>query len=217
MIRKSMMIAVLTATLLSSYDAFAQRYRERDADYFPRHEMYIQYGTPTLIEFVTMKDTRITDYDPVFEGEGESRNHKFTGVAGLGYNFFTTEKLSFGAYLGYSWTQADIYATKISGVPTNEFLYTSSMNNWCITAASSLIWWQQGSMELSSGVYLGVDIINESLSDVKRQGIDEADNRVKFAYHLTAAKFRWGETVGGFAELGFGYRGILNVGLSVKL
>jgi len=212
-----MIIAVLTATLLSSYDASAQRYRERDADYFPRHEMYIQYGTPTLIEFVTMKDTRITDNDPVLNRECESRNHKFTGVAGIGYNFSTTDRLSFGAYLGYSWTQADIYATKLLGAPVNELQYTSSMSNWCITAASSLTWWQQGSMELSSGVYLGVDIMNESLSDVKRQGIDKADNRVKFAYHLTAAKFRWGETVGGFAELGFGYRGILNVGLSVKL
>jgi len=212
-----MIIAVLTATLLSSYDAFAQRYRERDADYFPRHEMYIQYGTPTLIEFATMANNGIKDNDPILDRECESRNHKFTGVAGLGYNFYTTDRLSFGGYLGYSWTQADIYAIKLLGAPTDQLQYTSSMSNWCITAASSLIWWQQGSMELSSGVYLGIDIMNESLRDVAYPDIDEADNRVKFAYHLTAAKFRWGETVGGFVELGFGYRGILNLGLSIKL
>ena len=52
--------------------------------------------------------------------------------------------------------------------------------------------------------------------DVARSGI-EPNDRLHFSYHITAIKFRYGDMLGGFAELGFGYRGLVNLGLSIKI
>jgi len=209
-------IAVILAFF--SQNVSAQKYHERDFDYFPRHEMYLQYGTPSAIEFMGKTRNVINDPDPAYTRVCESRNHKYSGVAGLGYNFSTSPNLSFGIYGGFSWSQADFYTISEDGKPVKEFLtYRSSIKNWTVMADAHFAWWQEGSMELSSGIYLGACFIDESLTENKYPQWDKEDDRVMFAYHITAAKFRIGETVGGFAELGFGYRGILNIGLSIRL
>ena len=71
-------------------------------------------------------------------------------------------------------------------------------------------------MECSGALYLGASWQDESMVDVARSGI-EPNDRLHFSYHITAIKFRYGDMLGGFAELGFGYRGLVNLGLSIKI
>ena len=54
--------------------------------------------------------------------------------------------------------------------------------------------------------------VNSSLSETPK-----INDRAEVSYHLTAIKVRYGETIGVFAELGFGFRGLVNVGLSIKI
>ena len=77
-------LTAAAALLLMSSAAFAQKNMVRDVDYFPRSEIYLQYGTPSLMELTTI-------LSPNFHDEvtnGETRNHKFSGIAAIGYNFF---------------------------------------------------------------------------------------------------------------------------------
>ena len=212
------LISVIVMTVVLAQKGEAQSYKERDFDYFPRSEMYLQYGTPSAIEFLGKTRNVISDPDPLYSRVCESRNHKYSGVAGIGYAFSVSPVLSFGVYGGFSWSQADFYTLAENGTPVKEFLtYTSSIKNWTVMASGSYLWWRQGVMELSSALYVGATIIDETLSNNKYPKWDTEDDRVMLSYHVTAAKFRIGDVVGGFAELGFGYRGILNVGLSIKL
>jgi len=217
--KKILALSIMAVAAVSfSQKVQAQKYYERDFDYFPRNEIYLQYGTPSAIEFMGKTRNVIEDPDPTYSRTCESRNHKYSGVAGLGYNFSTSPNLSFGIYGGFSWSQADFYTIAEDGKPIQEYLtYRSQIKNWTVMASANFAWWQEGSMELSSGLYLGACFIDESLSENKYPKWDKEDDRVMFAYHVTAAKFRIGETWGFMAELGFGYRGILNIGLSVRL
>ena len=46
-------LAVLFFSIVT-VGAFAQIDRVRDSEYYPRNEVYIQYGTPTVMELVTV-------------------------------------------------------------------------------------------------------------------------------------------------------------------
>jgi len=216
--RISALAVIVVITAFFSQTTSARKYQERDFDYYPRHEMYIQYGTPSAIEFMGKTRSVVNDPDPNYPRVCDSRSHKYSGVAGIGYNFSVTPHLSFGLHGGFSWSQTDVYTTEENGKPVKEYLtYVSSIKNWTAMASCNFAWWQEGSMELSSSLYLGASFIDETLTENKYPAWDKEDDRVMLAYHVSAAKFRFGETVGGFVELGYGYRGILNVGLSIKL
>lgn len=209
---RSLITFSLLALLLSTTTAFGQKNRERDADYFPRNEIYIQYGTPTVLELVTtLKSPK--------QLSGETRNHIFTGVAGLGYNFLLRDRFMIGVYGGASYAKADIYYINEESSSSYK-LYGKGVMSYVGQLSASWIFYNEGSIQLSSGIYLGMAYWDEDITaytDKNTINIPHASDQFKFSYHLTACKFRWGETFGVFAELGFGFRGLVNAGLSVQL
>ena len=81
---KNRIIMVTVLALTASAVAGAQTGRVRDSEYFPRNEVYVQYGTPSVVELTTLLSSEYSS-----EGyDGDSRNHKFSGIAAVGYSFF---------------------------------------------------------------------------------------------------------------------------------
>lgn len=208
-------ITAAAALLLMSSAAFAQKNMVRDVDYFPRSEIYLQYGTPSLMELTTI-------LSPNFHDEvtnGETRNHKFSGIAAIGYNFFVHPRVSIGLDFGYGYGSSDMYISDVdefgpAGEP--EFMCKAVVMNYSCHLSGAFTYWQQGPMECSGALYLGVNYMDESVRDAVSDELEPNDH-LNFSFHITAVKFRYGDMVGGFAELGFGYRGLLNVGLSIKI
>ena len=201
---KNRIITVIVLALTASAVAGAQTGRVRDSEYFPRNEVYVQYGTPSVIELTN----------------GDSRNHKFSGIAAVGYNFFVHPRVSIGLDFGYGYGSADMYITDSELKPIVDpiFVCRSTISSYSAHISASYTYWQQGPMECSGSLYLGVSYQDESIVQGNEDYfIPEANDRLRFSYHITAVKFRYGETFGGFAELGFGYRGLVNVGLSIKI
>lgn len=196
----------------------AQIDREREYGYYPKNEIYIQYGVPSVQELVT---TLQVDYKSASGSyDGESRNHKFSGVGGFGYNFSISKKMALGVYGGVSYSSADLYITNMEDVNLKEPVMVCRSNIMCYTGqvSVSMTYWQRGAWECSGALYLGVAYLAESIDVHEGQYfIPTPDSRWKFSYHLTPVKFRYGNAIGVFGELGFGYRGLLNVGLSVKI
>ena len=197
-------ITAAAAILLISSSAYAQKNRVRDVDYFPLIDIYLQYGTPSIIELTTL-------LSPSFHDEltnCETRNHKFSGIAGIGYNFFVHPRVSIGLDFGYGYSSADMYMSEESEFgPAGEPQYV---------CRATIMNGQHGAMAGSGALDFGACWQDESRVDAVSDKI-EPNDRLHFSYHITAVKFRYGDMVGGFAELGFGYRGLLNVGLSIKI
>ena len=208
-------LTAAAALLLISSAAFAQKNMVRDVDYFPRSEIYLQYGTPSLMELTTI-------LSPNFHDEvtnGETRNHKFSGIAAIGYNFFIHPRVSIGLDFGYGYGSSDMYISDVdefgpAGEP--EFMCRAVVMNYSCHLSGAFTYWQQGPMECSGALYLGVNYMDESVRNAVSDELEPNDH-LNFSFHITAVKFRYGDMVGGFAELGFGYRGLLNVGLSIKI
>ena len=208
-------LTAAAALLLMSSAAFAQKNMVRDVDYFPRSEIYLQYGTPSLMELTTI-------LSPNFHDEvtnGETRNHKFSGIAAIGYNFFVHPRVSIGLDFGYGYGSSDMYISDVDEfgpVGEPEYMCRAVVMNYSCHLSGAFTYWQQGPMECSGALYLGVNYIDESIRNAVSDELEPNDH-LNFSFHITAVKFRYGDMVGGFAELGFGYRGLLNVGLSIKI
>jgi len=206
-----------------SFTADARRIRELDSDWFPRSEIYIQYGTPTLIE-LTSTLSKFRDIYGMNElyYSGESRNYVFTGVPAIGYKFSINERWAVGAYIGASMAKSDLWLTKVNNVELPEAirLYYSEVWTCAGMLDASILYWEEGTMSLSGQVYLGVAFQDEKISvydeQDKRYRIPGENDRWRFAYHITPMKFRIGDVCGFFAELGFGYRGLVNAGFSAR-
>lgn len=218
--RKIFTSALLFIILSSTFciESYAQKWRTKDSEYFPRNEIYVQYGTPTVIELATTISNPTISKDK----EADTKNHLFSGVAGLGYNFSITPALSVGIYGGYGYSSADIYARDVNSEDKFKAMYNSSISNFSGQLSGHWTYFQSGSLECSSGVYLGISYLDESLTplgsfDPNEPRFPKEKDIFKLAYHLTAVKLRYGEIIGGFVELGFGYRGLVNVGLSIKI
>ncbi len=207
---------MILLAMMTVVDSMAQISRVRDSEYFPRSEIYLQYGTPSVVELATKLNSRFSS-----EGyRGDSRNQKFSGIAAVGYNFFVHPRVSVGLDFGYGYGSADMYITDSESMPLEApiFVCRSTVNSYSAHVSASYTYWQQGPMECSGSLYLGVTYQDESIVRGNEDYfIPEANDRLRFSYHITAVKFRYGETFGGFAELGFGYRGLVNVGLSIKI
>lgn len=217
-------LLVAISIVLFTDTASAQRFKhakEIDAQYFPRHEIYIQYGTPTIMELVTML--------PAPKGfEADTRGQVFTGAPGLGYNFSFSEDFSMGIFAGYSYSKADVYTLDTAHKMPDQLLWAIGVHSYVGQLSANWVYFEQGDLELSTGLYLGVAYWDEDITFYKDKGILEglldedyvvphSNEYWKMSYHFTACKARYGNTFGVFGELGFGYRGLINVGLSVKL
>ena len=61
---------------------------------------------------------------------------------------------------------------------------------------------------------LGYFNTKSTLNSSSRRHVQERKNGV--AMHLTPIGIRYGKSFGGFAEIGAGYKGIVNFGVNVK-
>ena len=212
------LVAVIATFILSGQDAFARKYKhekEVDAQYFPRSEIYVQYGSPTILELVTMLKAPTS-----FEGY-ETTNQVFTGTPGVGYNFFLRDDLSIGIFGGYSFAKSDICKETSGNIGTR--LYSQGVKNYVGQLSANWTYFSVGPLTMESGLYLGVSYMDreitkaEGLSPELHNQLPKSNEQIKVAYHITACKLRYGNTFGIFGELGFGYRGLVNLGISIKL
>lgn len=182
-----------------------------DYMYYQRSEVYIQYGAPSIIE-VTGKlnnDTYI-EGDKNFKFEGT--DYKYSGIAAAGYNFYINPYFCAGLYFGMG-------EAEMSVTPKNSktVVYKNNIRSYTALAGLSWIYYRDGIWEVSSGVWLGACCKDEHISKKTSDFIPQETDKTVVAYNFTACRVRIGSgTLGGFAELGFGYKGIFNAGLSVK-
>ena len=216
---------IAIVAMLSTDAVFAQRSRherELDALYYPRHEIYVHYGSPTVMELVTVLPAPK-------EFRADTKDQVFSGAPGIGYNFSLNKKFSLGVFGGYSYSKANIYALPpVESSAKEILLYGKGVRSYVGQISANWTYLNEDDLELSTGLYLGVAFWDEDVHFYADKGILEgyitedfvfphSNEQLKVSYHFTACKVRYGDTFGVFGELGFGYRGLVNVGLSIKL
>ncbi|MBE9483471.1 MAG: hypothetical protein IMY74_01420 [Bacteroidetes bacterium] len=137
---------------------------------------------------------------------------KSSGNISLGYNRFLKDWLKVGitaSYVHYT-VQKEYTFASVGSVHTVE--WRDAFISGLLSADFHYL--RKKNISMYSGVSAGICFV--------RSDILEGDSMIKmedsniFAYHLNAIGVRFGHSVGFFLETGFGYKGILNGGLSFK-
>ena len=206
------LITAAVAGLVSmSSQRLAAQYHPYDYITYDKHEVFLQYGAPTFQELSTQirKETFVgrdgNTYVP--------SRFVYTGVAALGYNYYTSPYMSLGGYLGLSAAMMEMAKSS-----TQKAVFKSSVLS--ITGLATVYWiyYRAGLWELSAHAAAGLTrwMDEQEMIVSGSQDVSSDTRKWRFAYHLSPLRVRWGSNFGVFADLGFGYKGVANAGISVR-
>ncbi len=205
------LIAAVATLMAISAQQLAAQYHPYDYITYDKHEVFLQYGAPTFQELSTQirKETFVgrdgNTYVP--------SRFVYTGVAALGYNYYTSPYMSLGGYLGLSAAMMEMAKSS-----TQKAVFKSSVLS--ITGLATVYWiyYRAGLWELSAHAAAGLTrwMDEQEMIVSGSQDVSSDTRKWRFAYHLSPLRVRWGSNFGVFADLGFGYKGVANAGISVR-
>ncbi len=201
----------VAASLTATAQTHTEAYDPYDYITYTHHEFFIQYGAPTFQELSTQirKETLAAKDGNLYVPAG----FVYTGVAALGYKYYTSPYMSIGGYLGISAAMMEMAKLNTS-IP----VFKSSVMSITGLVTVNWIYYRAGLWEISAHAGAGLTrwMDQQVMVSQTPPDISQDSARWRFAYHLSPFHVRWGGTLGIFADLGWGYKGVANAGLSVK-
>lgn len=173
-------------------------------------ELTLGYGVASTNAIV---DVLSNDFIlPAFTGGlHETKNQTYSGASYINFSYAIKNDFLIGAEVVYERISKDIY----SGT-TNEGRQID--NSFTIGANAKYSYISNPKFRMYSGLAGGYNIIQANF-DPEKGSTSKATkgNKGAFGYHLTAFGFRYGKKAAVVAELGFGYKGIINIGFNYQL
>ena len=197
---------ILIVLLISGLGLHSQSY-ERSYDH---HDISIGYGLFIPDQFKNVGSAMLDDRYP-------DKRYVRDEYSSIGAFFVTyrhilnNEVMLIGVTAGYSSSKAKIY---------NVGQFEGDLSRQFITVA---VEWEyryvnQGPVQVYSGLGLGFTYGTESLTPPPEpETSSQTGNISSIAYQVNAVGVRVGKKFAGFAEFGYGYKGIVNLGFSVQL
>lgn len=133
-------------------------------------------------------------------------NASGSGLYGIGYNYFIYKGLKLGVSAQYA--RYDVGRSFTNGLTANE------TDTWFTILLEPKGQWVDGRVaQLYSGFGLGASFYKSEGRSSSREEV--FTNRMTiFSFQATPIGVRFGRAVGAHLELGFGYKGLINVGVS---
>jgi len=179
------------------------------AQSYNHHEFTLSYGVLTPDRFYTFKSSILDDQLP--DSRYIRDNYKSSGNVFLTYRFVSlNEFLMWGGTVGYGVSSSEVYYLgQKQGVMNRQFM----------TGAFELQYRyvNDGAFQMYSGIGVGLTVGKEQFT-TETEGMS-SDNRTMIlpGYQINLAGVRFGKRLGVFLELGYGYKGIMNVGIAYSV
>ncbi len=130
------------------------------------------------------------------------------GMVGLGYRYHIN-RFGLGMDLGYSTAKEELFKKSKDVKPFE----TSKIRRYFVMPTASFSYYKKNHIDLYGAAGAGA-IYETTKKDIKDA---KTENKTIFAYQVTPIGLRVGnETIGGFLELGYGQKGLINAGISFK-
>lgn len=141
-------------------------------------------------------------------------DEKMTMVFGLGYRY-SIHRFRVGADLGFA--QA---SSKLALAGEKAPSITEKGLNFLVLPTAEFVYFKRNLFELYGGASVGVDLVRQSESKLDEKGKSASEKNslsANLAYQVNPIAFRVGnDRIGGFMEAGFGHKGFLTAGVSLK-
>ena len=144
-------------------------------------------------------------------GNYDVYDHKNTGPVSVHPKYYISDRIKLGLNLTFEQQKEK---TKDNGQNTGKI----KSNYYSFMPSFTYNYWQRDNCQVYGCLSLGAGIENSTFSPVNKETYSEkTDNSLQFAYQVSVFGIRYGKKVGVFMELGYGYNGIFQAGLSYNL
>lgn len=188
---KATVMVIALSLLVFSATVQAQEYR---------NDISFSLGVAT---FPDMAETT-KDIGGIFIIGGLFRQESKSVTPAIVFNYgrFIKEDLRLGFTFGYQKFEVEHFVADYSS-------FTSEISYYNFMVRGDYTYFRREWVQLYSGAGLGLAVVMEEDVDEK-----ETETEYWFAFHVNALGVRVGKRVAGFAELGFGFNGILAAGVT---
>lgn len=165
------------------------------------HEIYLGIGTISRPYGVDVFGHYIQ--------KGAWGTHETYGTYHLGYKLHITPRQSLGLNYVYERQQ---HHTEHSGDPMDKTI-THATNEYHTLMADMTQYWKKGKwVNLYSTLGLGACFFSKTYPKYP----ERYEQHIRLAYQITPLGIRVGKALSGFAEIGYGYKGVFCGGLSYR-
>ncbi len=135
-------------------------------------------------------------------------NKVFRGPLYVNYNYAIKDQLMIGGTVTYSKITRDVFLSKIS-------LGEQINNIFTIGLESNYRYISNRSFQMYSGLGLGYSVnFSKSRSNSGKKDSRRGQTNSNLNFHLTGIGLRFGKKIAGYFEIGLGYKGVYNLGIS---
>jgi hypothetical protein len=168
-----------------------------------KHDLSVSYGVLSIDQLADILTDVLTIV--ITLGTFSKNDVKYTGVPFLTYHFSANSRFGFGAAVG-GYSSSGILQV------TGDDVGTFKERNYIGAVELDYHWVMRPGFQLYSGAGFGVRYRRGTYVTTET----DAFNKLLPTFHLNALGVRFGRTVGFFAELGAGYKGILSAGVNAQ-
>lgn len=139
-----------------------------------------------------------------------SRNQKYSGASYINYSYAIKDNFMIGLEAAYERITKDTYVSKTK-------VADQTNNALSMGASARYNYISNPKFRMYFGLAAGYITVQAKSEPVKGSGYKaEKGNTGQFGYHITGLGFRYGKKAAVIGELGFGYKGILNIGFNYQ-
>lgn len=169
-----------------------------------KHEIRLGAGIWSTTEIVNIFSDAVAT--GLTAGSYKSDNATYSGAFHLGYKYSTSERIAIGGTFVYENSSSDAYFN-------NELSGRFKNNYYTLAAEMDYNYVKKKFFSLYGVLGAGATLYGQKYT---ADGKNYSDNMIGFNYQFSPLCIKLGHKIGGFAELGFGYKGILCVGIFTR-
>jgi len=192
--------AILVILFLFSFSVLQAQEKER------RHDISLGYGIVNTDEVIGIGASVFTTI--ITLSNANQTNMKWSGLYNLGYKYRFGKMFPVGIAVGYEQLSSD-WTDKDQVV-----MATEKGQFYTVMIRGSIRYINKRVFQMYSGLSVGYTFVNYVLTEDDGTKNESSSNH--FNGQINLIGLRVGTMVGGFLELGFGAKGIVNLGLSCQ-
>lgn len=171
-----------------------------------RHDVSLSYGLVTIDQMADVLEDVLLIV--ITLGSFYKDDMTFTGAPFLTYHYSGNSRFGFGPAVGGYQSKGTLFNNI-----TEEAVGPFKETNIVAALEFDYRWIMKKSFQLYSGAGIGARFRKGTYTS-----LDETETYTKTlpTFHINALGFRFGGKVGFFGELGAGYKGVINLGLSAQ-
>ena len=178
---------------------------------YPHHEIYAGVGLFNDNQLFSMFGDVLGTIFTLGQAVQPNKYSAFT--PSVGYKYWFNKRIGLGAHFAFDWNSVKvIHRPDIIGDYHNADTVIHKRYFYTIAIDATFNYMYKPACQLYGNIGMGVTLV--SFANNKETGLRQFPF---FNMHISPIGVRFGKMVGGFVELGWGYKGFINAGLSVKL